>query len=131
MQKKIIMNPKVVLGLRVLLGLFMLIFGLNKFANFIPQPEMSGDALDVMMGFVKSGYIMPIVAIVEIVAGILLLIGRFVPLALVILFPVMLNALLFHLALDPGGAAGAGVAVVLNIILFFAYKDRFAGILKA
>ena len=125
------MNSKVTLVLRILLGLMMLIFGLNKFLQFMPMPELPEAAGKFMGALMESGYLMQLVAIVEIVAGVLLLVGKYVPLALVILFPVMLNALLFHVFLDPAGSAGAAVAVILNVVLFFAYKDRYSSILSA
>ena len=116
---------------RILLGIMMVVFGLNKFLNFLPPFELAESAQGFMQALVDSGYIMTIVAIVEIVTGILLLTNKFVPLALVILFPVMLNALLFHLFLDIKGSPGALVAVAMNVFLFFAYKSRYEDVLRA
>ncbi len=117
--------------IRVLLGLLVLIFGLNKFLQFMPMPPMSGAAGEFMGALVKSGYLMIIVAIIEIIAGILLLINKFQPLALVILFPVLLNAFLFHLFLDIGGIGAAALAIAMNIFLFFTNKESYSTILKS
>lgn len=126
------MNEKVVLGVRLLLGLGMVVFGLNKFFNFIPvPPPATEEALALMGAFVASGYIMQIVAIVEIVTGIAFLANKLVPLMAVILFPVMLNAFLFHAILDPVGVAGSAVFLVLNIALMFANKPAYEKLLKA
>ncbi len=118
------------LVVRILLGIMMVVFGLNKFLQFIPLPELTPEAGKFMGALMDSGYIMEIVAIVEIVTGLLLLANKFVPLALVILFPVMLNAFLFHAVLDIAGVGGAAFAVAMNIFLFFAYKDKYSELLK-
>lgn len=126
------MQNKVELGIRILLGAMMVFFGLNKFTLWV-QPPLSGEALEFMghLSTAGGGYIMKIVAIVEIVTGFLFLAGFFVPLAAVLLFPIMLNAFLFHLFLDPAGIGGSVVALLMNIYLFFAYKSSFSGVLQA
>jgi uncharacterized membrane protein YphA (DoxX/SURF4 family) len=115
---------------RLLLGVMMVVFGLNKFLNFMPAFELAEPAQNFFGALVDSGYIMTIVAIVEIVTGVLLLANKFVPLALVVLFPIMLNAFLFHLFLDIKGIPGALVAVAMNVFLFFAYKSKYDELLK-
>ena len=92
--------------------------------------ELAEPAQNFFGALVDSGYIMTIVAIVEIVTGVLLLANKFVPLALVVLFPIMLNAFLFHLFLDIKGIPGALVAVAMNVFLFFAYKSKYDELLK-
>ena len=115
---------------RILLGLMVLIFGLNKFLQFMPMPPLPESASEFMGVLVKSGYLMQAVAIVEIVTGIMLLINRFQALALVILFPVLLNAFWFHLFLDPAGIGGAFIAMAMNHFLFFANKESYKPMLK-
>ena len=116
---------------RILLGLMLLIFGLNKFLQFMPMPSMPEAAGEFMGALGKSGYIFPIIAIVEISTGVLILINKYTALALVVLFPIMLNALLFHVFLDIAGIGGAALANVLNVFLFFAYKDKYKELLLA
>ena len=116
---------------RILLGLMMLVFGLNKFLHFIPMPPHPGAAGEFMGALAKSGYIFPIVALIEIGTGILLLTKKFIPLALVLLFPVMLNAFLFHAFLDLPGIGAAAFAIILNGFLMFSEKQSYAAILKA
>ena len=121
---------KAKLIVRILLGLMVLIFGLNRFLQFMPIPPLPEASSEFMGALVKSGYLMQAVAIVEIVTGILLLINRFQALALLILFPVLLNAFWFHLFLDPAGIGGAFIAMAMNHFLFFANKESYKSILK-
>ena len=112
----------------------MVFFGLNKFFHWFdpsagePQPE----AMQAWFtGMMATEYLLPLVAVVEIVSGALILINRFVPLALVILLPVMLNAFLVHAFMDPANIAGAGVFLFLNVFLMFQYKEAYKSLLKA
>ena len=115
---------------RVLLGLILLIFGLNGFLQFMPMPEMSTEAGELMGALASAGYFFPIIAIVEIIVGVLLLINKYIALALIVLFPIMLNALLFHLFLDIAGIGAAALAITLNIFLLITYKEKFKEILQ-
>ena len=74
---------------------------------------------------------MSIVAIIEIIVGVLLLINKFQSLAIVVIFPVLLNAFLFHLFLDIAGIGGAAIAMAMNIFLFFANKESYKSLLNA
>ncbi|MFT7158794.1 MAG: putative oxidoreductase [Parvicella sp.] len=121
---------KAKLIIRILFGLMLVIFGLNKFLQFMPMPPMPEAAGMFMGALVKSGYLMVVVALVEIVAGVLLLINKYQSLALVIVFPVILNAFLFHLFLDLPGIGGAALAMAMNIFLFFANKESYKSLLK-
>ncbi len=116
--------------IRILLGLIVLVFGLNKFLQFMPMPPMSGAAGEFMGALVKSGYMMPIVAIIEIIAGVLLLLNKYTSMALILLFPVLLNAFLFHLFLDIAGIGGAALAIIMNIFLMFGSKNSYNELLK-
>lgn len=123
------MNKNIYNIARILLGIMLVVFGANKFLNFMPQPTLPESALNFMMALVSSGYIMVIVGVIEIAAGILILSNRWTNLALVILFPISLNAVLFHLFLDPAGMGGAVVLITLNVYLLFANKITFRPIL--
>ena len=121
---------KAKLIIRILFGLMLVIFGLNKFLQFMPMPPMPEAAGVFMTALVTSGYLMVVVALVEIAAGVLLLVNKYQSLALVIVFPVILNAFLFHLFLDLPGIGGAAFAMAMNIFLFFANKESYKSILK-
>jgi hypothetical protein len=110
---------------RYLLGLAMLVFGANKFFNFMPSPELPADALAFMGALVNSGYILPTLGIVYLLAGLLLVVNKAVPFALIILVPVSFNIVAFHLKFDPQGILFAAVVAVLNLFLIFYHWDRF------
>ena len=104
------MKNKIEMGSRILIGMLLAISGLNKFIGIMPMPEMTEVGMNLMMALVKSKYVMPMVAIVEIIGGTLLIINIAVPFALVILAPIVINIFTFHILLDP---AGMGIGVVL------------------
>jgi putative oxidoreductase len=126
------MNEKVVLGIRMLLGVGLVFFGANKFFHWVQPPvnEAAGEFM-MQLSTAGGGYIMTVVALVEIIAGISFLANKFVPLMAVVLFPVMLNAFLFHLFLDVSGVAGALVFMIFNIVIMFANKSAYSEMLKA
>jgi putative oxidoreductase len=109
---------------RILLGFMFFIFGLNNILHFIPMPPPSGDALSFMMVLGSHGW-MTFVGVIMTVGGLLLLVGRFVPLALVLLAPVIVNIDLYHALLWPHGAAPAVVASLLEVILLVTYYRSF------
>ncbi len=115
---------------RILLGLILTVFGLNGFLQFMPMPEMTPEAGELMGALAKAGYFFPIIAIVEILVGVLLLINKYTAIALIVLFPIMLNAFLFHLFLDIAGIGAAALAITLNVFLFITNKDKYKGILQ-
>src|SRR5580700_5508958 len=103
---------------RVLLGLLFLVFGLNGFLHFIPMPPPGGLAGQFLGALFVSHYLRA-VFLLETVAGLLLLVNRFTPLALAILAPVLVNIVLFHACMAPSGYAPAAIAVALWFVLFF------------
>lgn len=120
------------LGAQLILGLIFFVFGLNKFLHFMAPPELPADAGAFMGALMDSGYFFPMLAIVEIVSGALLLVRRFAPLALLLLAPVVVNILVFHLALAPSGIPIAAVLVLLEGYLgFVVYRDSFQKVLAA
>jgi uncharacterized membrane protein YphA (DoxX/SURF4 family) len=116
---------------RVLLGLIFVVFGLNGFFNFIQPPEMNDTARTFMGALAGTGYFMIVVKLVEVVSGLMILTGRFLPLGLILLAPVSVNILLFHIFLDPSTLAMAVAIVVMQLFLAWAYRDSFSGVLQA
>src|SRR4030095_13334167 len=118
--------------IRILLGLMFVVFGSNFFLNFIPMPPQPPDLAGVYFKvFAASGY-MYVVGALQLLSGLLLLIGRFVPLALTILAAMIFNIWTFHILIDPKGLFPmAIVAIVLELFLVWSYRDRFVGILRA
>lgn len=113
-----------VLIARILLGLVFFIFGLNCFFNFIPAQLPPGDAGAMMALMFKHGWF-AFFGVLYIVGGLLILIGRFVPIGLVILGPILVNIVLFHLTFHVPGLSIASVFVLLEIFLIYAYREHF------
>jgi len=112
-------------GARILLGLIYFVFGLNFFLHFLPTPASSGGPADTFTGgLFQSGYFFPFLKGLEIILGALLLTGTFVPLALVILMPISLNILLFHVFLTDNVIISI-VIVALQLYLAWAYRDYY------
>jgi putative oxidoreductase len=115
---------------RIILGLAFAVFGLNFFLHFLPnpppQPGLRGDYIRVL---VASDYIY-VIGAMQLLSGLLLLIGRFVPLGLTILAGILFNIWAFHLLMDPAGFPPALIATLLWAWLMWQYRDRFAGILQ-
>jgi uncharacterized membrane protein YphA (DoxX/SURF4 family) len=116
---------------RYLLGLEFLVFGANKLHMFLPMgPLPTGAALQFFNVMMSTHYLYAI-AILEVVGGLLLLIGRYVPLALTLLGPVVVNILLFHILMAPSGLPVAGLTAVLWLLVFYRERSAFAGIFQA
>ena len=113
---------------RVLLGLLFAVFGLNGFLHFIPMQPPTGLAGQYMGALFLSHYLTVVFAL-ELVGGLLLLVNRYVPLALTLLGPVLVNIVLFHACLAPAGLPMALFAVVLWLIVFAGVRGSFAGLL--
>ena len=104
---------------RSLLALILIVFGLNKFLNFMPLPSMPEPAESFMGAIMETGYLMVLVAALEIISGIFLMFNRYSALMLVLVFPILLNAFLFHLFLDLQGIGGALLTISLTIFLMY------------
>ncbi len=118
---------------RLALGLVFFVFGLNGFLNFIaPPPEpMPEGAVALGAALMSSGYLFQLIKGTEVLAGLLLLGNRFVPLALVLLAPILVNILAFHLWLLPSGTGLALALVGLEAYLAWVHRRAFAPLLAA
>jgi putative oxidoreductase len=112
---------------RILLGLVFLVFGLNNFIHFIPQQPIPGDAGALGELLFRHGWF-TFHGLLEVVAGALLLVGRYVPIALVLLGPILVNILVFHITLAPSGIGPGLVCTLLELFLIYAYWPAFEGI---
>jgi putative oxidoreductase len=116
-----------VLVARILLGLTFLVFGLNGFVDFLHMPMPPGPA-GQYMGVLFLSHYLHVVFLLEVIGGVLLLSGQFIPLGLVLLGPVLFNILLFHTFLFPAGFPPALFATILWFIIFYGVRKAFAGI---
>jgi len=116
---------------RIVLGLAFFVFGLNGFLHFLPQPPMSGPPADFGKALFATGYMFPLIKGTEVAASLLLLSNRFVPLALALLAPVLVNIVAFHAFLAPSGLVLPFVLLGLELYLARSYKDAFAPMLHA
>ena len=114
---------------RFLLGLIFVVFGLNGFLNFIPTPPIAGVAGQFVGALFLSHYLVAIMFI-QLIAGILLIANRFVPLALTLLGPVIVNIFFFHAFMDPSGLPRAAVVIVLWLLVAYSVRSAFAGVLQ-
>jgi putative oxidoreductase len=115
---------------RILLGLMFVVFGANAFLRFLPMPPipqtLAGDYTRV---FFASGYVY-VVGALQIIGGLLLLIGRFVPLGLTILGAIIVNILIFHALMAPESFPPALVVTALEVFLVWRYRDAFIPLLR-
>ena len=116
---------------RIIMGLAFLVFGLNGFLHFIPQPKeaMPEGVTALMGGFMQSHYMMPLIFGTQTLVGVLLLINCFVPLALALIAPVIVNIICFHVFLMPATIAPGIVVAVLELYLAWSYRKAFAPML--
>jgi uncharacterized membrane protein YphA (DoxX/SURF4 family) len=116
---------------RILLGLMFLVFGLNGFLNFMPQPkDIPPEIMDVMGGLMKAGY-MTVVSGAEVLIAVLLLTNRFVPLALALLAPIIVGIITFHIAMALATIGPGIVVLVMELYLAWVYRGAFRPMLRA
>lgn len=118
---------------RFLLGLPLVVFGLNGFLNFIPQPEtpMPAGAMEFATALFKSGYMMQLIGITQLLVGVFLVFNRFVPLALVLFAPFIVNSVAFHIFLEHSGLPMALVFLGLHLYLAWVYRAAYRPLLTA
>ncbi|MCC7403951.1 MAG: acyltransferase [Bdellovibrionales bacterium] len=120
------MKNKVVLGLRLVLGLMLVVFGLNGFFQFLPMPPPTPEGGAYLGALAGTGYFFPFLKATEVLVGVALLSGFFVPLALVVLAPISIQILLYHMFLDTSNVVMAlfifGVNLALGLLQIQAYK---------
>lgn len=121
------MNSTFTKILRILLAIALIFFGLNKFIqfDFMPVPDLPNQAADFMSSLDATGYVLPIVGALEVIIGLMLLFRKWVPFALILLAPISVNILLFHMFLDLPQIGVAIVIAIINAILIYKYWKAF------
>jgi putative oxidoreductase len=115
---------------RYLAGVVFLVFGLNGFLNFIPMPPPAGIA-GQFMGALYASHFLSVIFAFQLVAGVLLLANRYVPLALAMLAPVIVNILSFHVLMAPSGLPLALFVAALWAVIFVDVRPAFAALFQA
>jgi len=115
---------------RILLGLVFFVFGLNGFLQFLPQPPLPDRASAFMGALASTGYMFVVIKGTEVVAGLLLLLNRLVPLALLLLAPIVVNIIAFHTFLAPPNPV-TFLVLAAELYLAWAYRDSFRPVLAA
>ena len=116
---------------RVALGLVFFVFGLQYFLHFLPAPPAPPEgALAFLEGLTAAGYVFPLIKVIEIAAGVALLANRFVPLALTLLAPIIVNIAAFHFLLAPSYPLPIAI-LALELFLAWSYRAAFLPMLRA
>ena len=115
---------------QILLGLLFTVFGLNGFLHFIPMGPMPTGTAGQFIGALSQSHYMDVVFAIQLICGVLLLVNWYVLLALTVLGPVIVNIILFHACMAPSGLPLALIVSCLSLFLLWAYRDRFAAILR-
>ncbi len=121
-------TSKSMLAARLFLGLVFTVFGLNGFLGFMPMPEPPPAGGAFLGALAATGYMFPLIKGTEVVAGVMLLAGRAVPLALVMLVPITINILAYHTVLAPAPALPIAL-IAAQAFLIYSYRERFLPLL--
>lgn len=121
------MNSQFTKIVRILLGLALVVFGANMIFHFIPmdQPDANTAAGQFMNSLGSTGYIFPVVGVLEVIIGAMLLLKKWVAFALILLAPISINILLFHLFLDIPGLSIALLIFVFNAVLIYKHWTQY------
>jgi uncharacterized membrane protein YphA (DoxX/SURF4 family) len=125
------MFPIAVTLARILLGLVFFVYGVNGFLHFLALPQMGPSAAAFFGGLGAGAYFFPLLAATQAIAGAALLVGRFVPLALTVLAPILVNIFAVHLFLAPAGLPLAIVMNAVELFLAWSYRVAFLPLLQA
>ena len=116
---------------RILMGLMFLFASIVVLFNLMPHPEMKGNAKLFMDGIMATGYFMTLLKVTELVCGLAFVTGLFVPLATVVIFPITLNILLYHVYVAPEGLPVAIPLMLANLFLAYACRKNYKMLLAA
>ncbi|GAA0892771.1 hypothetical protein GCM10009122_24500 [Fulvivirga kasyanovii] len=125
------MKNKILLVLTILFGLMMVNSGLNKFFNYMPMPEdMPEETMKIFGAFMTIKWLMPLVALGEIVGGVLIAIPKTRALGAIVIFPIMVGIVVHHLTHDPAGVVIGLVLFLINIWVIVENKDRYTHMIR-
>lgn len=116
---------------RVLMGLLFLFASITYFFKLFPQPELQGDVKTFNEGIAASHYLMPLIKVIELLCGIAFVSGRFVTLATLVIFPIVVNIFMFHAFLAPEGLPTAIFVLASNLFLAYYYRKNYQTLFEA
>ncbi|HEV8591220.1 MAG TPA: DoxX family membrane protein [Pyrinomonadaceae bacterium] len=116
---------------RTLMGLLFMFGAIVVLFNLVPKPELTGVTKTFNEGLDSVGYFWYLLKITELLCGLAFVTGRFVPLATVVIAPVIVNIFMFHAFIDRSGLPVAIFLVLANAFVAYYYRDAYAGLLKA
>jgi uncharacterized membrane protein YphA (DoxX/SURF4 family) len=125
------MKKKILLVISILFGLMFMNAGLNKFLNYMPVPEdISENMMKLGAAFMEIGWLMPLVAVAEILGGLLFMTNKYRALGAIIIFPVMIGILLTHIVNDPSGLPLALVLLAINLWVIIENREKYFPMIK-
>ncbi|ABG58387.1 DoxX family protein [Cytophaga hutchinsonii] len=130
-QKTNTIKKKILFGVSLLFGLLFINGGLNKFFHYMPVPEdMPENMVKVMTAFMTITWLMPLIAVVEIVGGILVITNKYRALGAIVIFPVMIGILLTHIVNAPSGLPMALVLLAVNLWMIYENREKYMPLVK-
>ncbi len=120
------MKKKILFVVSILFGLMFINSGLNKFFNYMPMPEdLPEKMMKLFTAFMEIGWLMPLIAVAEIVGGLLFITNKYRALGAIIIFPVMIGILLTHLITAPSGLPIALVLLAINLWVIIENREKY------
>ncbi len=125
------MKKKILFGVSILFGLMFINSGLNKFFNYMPMPkDLPENMMRVMTAFMEIGWLMPLVAVAEIVGGVLFITNKYRALGAIIIYPVMIGILLTHIVNAPSGLPLALVLLAINLWVIIENREKYLPMIR-
>jgi uncharacterized membrane protein YphA (DoxX/SURF4 family) len=123
------MNKKLHLTARILFGAGFVIFGLNGFLNFMPNPPLTPEAGSLLGALAATGYFFPMIKIIELLTGLMILTNLFAPLGAILITPILVGITTIHIFLNPAGLPMMIVLHILHGLVAYGYKDIYKHVL--
>ena len=125
------MKKKILFGVSLLFGLMFINSGLNKFFNYMPMPsDMPERMMKLMTAFIQIGWLMPLIAVAEIVGGVLFITNKFRALGAIIIFPVLVGILLPHIIIAPSGLPIALILLGIEMWVIIENREKYLPMVK-
>mgnify|MGYP001590279123 CR=1 FL=1 len=125
------MKKKILFGVSLLFGLMFINSGLNKFFNYIPVPkDIPENMMKIMTAFMDIGWLMPLIAVAEIVGGLLFITNKYRALGAIIIFPVMIGVLLTYIISVPSGLPMGIILLAINIWVIIENREKYLPMIK-